>query len=181
MTDRREFLKTACRGAALLGIGAVAGSLLLRHQAASESTAWQIDPQKCIGCTGCYEHCVLTVSAVKCFHNHAMCGYCELCTGFFDTDPIALSAGAENQLCPTGAIRRLFVEEPYFEYVIDKELCIGCGKCVKGCTRFGNGSLYLQIDHRRCEQCNQCAIAIHCPAQAIARMPATVPYQLKEI
>ena len=45
---------------------------------------------------------------------------------------------------PDRAIRRTFVEEPYFEYTIDERLCIGCGKCVKGCNTFGNGSLFCR-------------------------------------
>ena len=42
-----------------------------------------------------------------------------------------VDTGAESQLCPTGAIQRKFIEDPYFQYTIDEELCIGCGKCVK--------------------------------------------------
>jgi len=51
---------------------------------------------------------------------------------------------------PDGAIKRAYVEDPYFEYTIDERLCIGCGKCVKGCNAFGNGSLQLQVRHDRC-------------------------------
>jgi electron transport complex protein RnfB len=109
-------------------------------------------------------------------HNFEMCGYCELCTGYFDPEPIALDSGAENQLCPTGAIRRERIEDPYHEYTIIGPLCIGCGKCVKGCTAFGNGSLYLQVSHDLCVNCNECAIAAACPSQAFRRVPATSPY-----
>jgi len=87
--------------------------------------------------------------------------------------------GAENQLCPTGAIQRNYVEDPYFEYTIDERLCIGCGKCVKGCNTFGNGSLYLQVRYDRCQHCNECAIAVACPSQAYRRVPADDPYLLK--
>jgi electron transport complex protein RnfB len=108
-----------------------------------------------------------------------MCGYCELCFGFFQEQPASLDEGAENQLCPTGAITRTFVEDPYFQYTIDETLCIGCGRCVKGCTRFGNGSLHLQIRQDLCCQCNECSIARDCPAQAIERIPASKAYRLK--
>ena len=140
---------------------------------------WQLDPAKCIQCGRCATECVLAPSAVKCVHAFNMCGYCKLCFGYFQPGADALTADAENQLCPTGAIRRHFVEEPYFEYTIDESLCIGCGKCVKGCGSFGNGSLHLQVRHDRCMHCNECAIARACPAGAYRRVPATQPYLLK--
>ncbi len=137
---------------------------------------WQLDPQKCVQCGRCATECVLASSAVKCVHEFELCGYCELCFGYFQSHANELNAGAENQLCPTGAIRRKLVEKPYYEYTIDESLCIGCAKCVKGCGSFGNGSLYLQVRHDRCVDCNQCAIATACPANAFQRVPATSPY-----
>jgi len=110
-----------------------------------------------------------------------MCGYCELCTGYFEAEPAALNSGAENLLCPTGAIIRNKIEDPYHEYIIDEPLCIGCGKCVKGCSAFGNGSLFLQVRHDRCLNCNECSIAKSCPSGAFRRVPANQPYLLKEI
>jgi electron transport complex protein RnfB len=82
-------------------------------------------------------------------------------------------------LCPTAAITRKYIEEPFFEYTIDEDLCIGCAKCVKGCTSFGNGSLHLQIIHDLCKNCNQCAIARSCPSDAISRVPGSDPYLVK--
>ncbi len=71
---------------------------------------------------------------------------------------------------------RRFVEERsgqrFYEYTIDEPLCIGCGKCVKGCALM-NGSLYMQVEHDRCLDCNECAIAIACPTQAFYRIPAS--------
>jgi electron transport complex protein RnfB len=175
---RREFIKHGVRGAgALAGLAAL--GYTIRGQA-GEQTVWQIDPYKCIQCGKCATSCVLTPSAVKCVHAFHLCGYCDLCTGFFDPQPNALNTGAENQLCPTNAIVRRFVEEPFYEYTIDEELCVGCGKCVKGCASYGNGSLFLQIRHDRCVNCNDCAIARACPSRAISRVPATRPYILKE-
>jgi electron transport complex protein RnfB len=116
---------------------------------------------------------------VRCFHSHALCGYCRLCFGYFQPGAPELTSGAENELCPTGAIRRRFVEEPYYEYVVDHALCVGCGKCVRGCSMFGNGSLYLQVRHDICVNCNECAIARACPADAFRRVPAGRPYLLK--
>jgi electron transport complex protein RnfB len=175
--SRRNLLESGMRGACLLALGGVAG-FTLGNSLRSESV-WQLDPYKCVACGNCATYCVRKESAVKCVHSYPMCGYCELCTGFFDPDPRALHTGAENQLCPTGAIVRTFVEDPYFEYTIDEKLCIGCGKCVKGCKAFGNGSLYLQVRHDLCKNCNECSIAVACPAGAYARVPAYRPYLLK--
>jgi electron transport complex protein RnfB len=105
-----------------------------------------------------------------------MCGYCKLCFGYFQPGAGKLDEGAENQLCPTGAIDRTFVEDPYFQYEIKEDLCIGCGKCVKGCNSFGNGSLFLQVRHDICLNCNECAIARACPSDAFKRVPSNSPY-----
>lgn len=140
---------------------------------------WQLDPAKCIQCGRCATACVLSPSAVKCMHAHAVCGYCELCFGYFDPGAAQRNENAENQLCPTGAIARSWVEDPYYRYTIDERLCIGCGKCVKGCAAFGNGSLFLQVRHDLCVDCNECAIARVCPADAFRRVPIERPYIVK--
>jgi electron transport complex protein RnfB len=175
--SRRDALRTAVRGAGLIALGGALATLIGRE--ARGETVWQIDPFKCVQCGKCATNCVLKTSAVKCVHAYGLCGYCDLCTGFFHADPNALNTGAENQLCPTDALKRRYVEDPYYEYSIDADLCIGCGKCVKGCTIFGNGSLMLQIDQHECVHCNWCAIAANCPAQAIEQVPADKPYLIK--
>lgn len=172
--ERREFIASGMRGLCLLGLGGVAG--LLFDRAGAEATVWQIDPNKCTACGLCATECVLEESAVKCINDFSLCGYCDLCTGYFEPEPNALNTGAENQLCATGAIQRKFVEEPFFEYTIRPDLCIGCGKCVKGCALFGNGSFYLQIQRDRCLDCNECSIARVCPADAIHRIPLAQAY-----
>ena len=175
--SRREMLAGGARGIGLLSLGAAGGFLAGRESTAE--TLWQLDPDRCIQCGLCATECVLDVSAVKCVHTYGMCGYCKLCTAYFEPDPIHLDEGAENQLCPTGAIERVFIEDPYYEYHIIPDLCVGCGKCVKGCTMFGNGSMYLQVNHDRCVNCNVCAIATACPAQAFRRLPVSDPYLLR--
>ncbi|HOS42898.1 MAG TPA: 4Fe-4S binding protein [Armatimonadota bacterium] len=179
-TTRRAFLTHALRGLGLLAVGGAAAALA---QAGAAGTVWQIDPDACIQCGQCATHCVLRPSAVKCVHTHALCGYCKLCFGYFESESIPdelTGTGAEFQRCPTDAIRRRFVEDPFYEYVIDESRCIGCGTCVKGCAAYGNGSLFLQIRHDRCVHCNACAIAAACPARAIRRVPADRPYLLKQ-
>ncbi len=176
--SRRDFVRKA--GKMLVAVPVLALPVVLSKQTSASGTVWQIDPYKCIQCGQCKTECVLTPSAVKCMHNYQMCGYCDLCGGYLRQGVRTISTGAENQLCPTGAINRRFVEEPYFEYTIEKELCDGCGKCVKGCKDFGNGSLYLQIDHDLCVNCNECAIARSCPSGAISMISDRVLYIPKE-
>ncbi len=176
--NRRSFLKNSLWGLCLTAMAAVAGFFTIKKS--HSKTIWQLDPHKCVACGNCATYCVLEESAVKCVHAFSMCGYCELCTGFFEPEPRALDTGAENQLCPTGAIKRSFVEDPYYEYTIDEALCIGCGKCVKGCVAFGNGSLFMQVRHDRCLNCNECSIAVACPSQAYKRVPVGQPYIIKK-
>jgi len=182
--NRRTVLGYLTRAACAVGAGGLIASLAKlmpgkTGHVQQRRWVWQLDPNTCIQCGNCATHCVLSPSAVKCVHAFAMCGYCELCTGYFPPDPNDLNTAAENQLCPTGAIQRSYVEDPYYEYTIDEELCIGCGKCVEGCAAFGNGSLFLQVRHDRCLNCNQCSIAAACPSGAYRRVPADQPYLLK--
>ncbi|MCX6238622.1 MAG: ferredoxin [Bacteroidia bacterium] len=175
--SRRDFIRSGTRLSILLTLGAV-GGIAAKHLTA-EKYVWQIDPFKCTQCGRCATSCVMTPSAVKCIHAFNLCGYCDLCGGYLKPDANKRSTAAEDQLCPTAAIARKFIEEPYFEYVINEDLCIGCAKCVKGCTSFGNGSLHLQIIHKRCLNCNECSIARLCPSQAISRVKASKAYNVK--
>ncbi len=177
-SGRREFLRRGAAAAAGAVVAGLAGAAT-RGAGSRDGMVWQINPARCIQCGRCMTNCVLTPSAVKCVHTFAMCGYCRLCFGYFDPGATELTSAAENQMCPTGAIRRRFIEPPYYEYSINETLCTGCGKCVKGCTTFGNGSLQLQILHDRCVQCNECAIARRCPAHAIERVPLAAWNQMK--
>jgi len=175
--NRRDFLNNGLRLGALVGLGGI--SLVLGKRAMASKTVWQLDPAKCVQCGMCATSCVLEQSAVRCTHVYNMCGYCDLCGGYLKPDVKEITTAAENQLCPTSAIGRKYIEEPFFEYHIIEELCIGCAKCVKGCGAFGNGSLQLQVRHNICVNCNQCAIARDCPADAFSRVPANNPYLFK--
>ena len=178
--DRRSFVGDCARVLGAVGLGGLAAALAVRKPRPGYQ-AWQIVPDHCIACDKCQTQCVLDVSAVKCVQCFPLCGYCDRCTGYFPTKYAALDTGAENHLCPTGAITRTFIEQKettrYFEYTIDESLCIGCGKCVAGC-RLMNGSLYLQVRHDRCLGCNECSIAVACPTQAFRRVNADAPHLL---
>ncbi len=170
--DRRDFFRAA---AAVTGVGASWWAV----GPAEGELVWQLDPEKCVQCGRCATHCVLNPSAVKCVHSYRICGYCDLCGGYLQPGAKSRDTGAESQLCPVAAIERRYIEDPYFQYTIDEDLCVGCGKCVKGCGLFGNGSLYMQVKQDLCVNCNDCAIARDCPADAFRRVPASQPYLLK--
>ena len=175
--SRREMLRTAARGAAVAGLAG--GTAVLSYSSAldTEHTVWQIDPDKCIACGNCADYCVLKESAVKAIRAFSRCGKCNFCFGFYETAPESQpDAGAESQMCPTDAIIRTHLGGPYYEYTIDEKHCIGCALCVKGCNRFGNGSMNLQIRHDRCLNCNRCTIADACPSDAFSRIPSHTPY-----
>ena len=170
-------IRAGLRILAALSIAALAG--LLGARSFSGDTVWQIDPDLCVQCGNCATECVLSLSASKCVHAFDVCGYCDLCSGYLQPGAQYLDTSAESRLCPTAAITRTFVEDPYYEYTIDESLCIACGKCVEGCSAFGNGSLFLQIRHDRCVNCNLCSIARYCPSGAVRRVRADSAYLLK--
>jgi electron transport complex protein RnfB len=180
-TDRRGFVGDGLRVLGAIAIGGTAAAVASR-KGRHDDLVWQIDPDECMACGNCATYCVLDESAVKAVQFYPMCAMCDPCPGYFDLGHFERSTAAENQLCPTGAIERRFIADqagaPRYEYFIDEPLCIGCGKCVKGCAMM-NGSLYLQVRHDRCVHCNQCAIAVACPTQAFRRVPADEPYLLK--
>lgn len=167
--DRRDFIRGAAAVAFAGGAYALAG-------AKGDDMLWQLDPNKCTQCGRCTTHCVLPHSAVKCMNQFNICGYCDLCFGYLQPGSRDRDTGAENQLCPTAAIKRTYIEDPYYEYIIDEERCIGCAKCVKACLVFGNGSFYLQIRQDICINCNECSIAKACPSDSFSKVPASTPY-----
>ena len=176
--SRRAFVGAA--GKLIIASPLLVLPLILVKKTSAAGYVWQIDPFKCTQCGQCKTNCIQTPSASKCTHAYPMCGYCDLCGAYLRQGVKTISTGAENQLCPTGAIKRSYVEEPYFEYTIDEALCDGCAKCVKGCVDFGNGSMYMQIRHNLCVNCNECSIARTCPSKAVIRVPAGEAYIRKD-
>lgn len=177
--SRRDLLRSSMRGAGVMALAAVSGTLL-KNGLNAEETVWQIDPNKCTECGKCETHCVVNPSAVKAVHAYGMCGYCDLCTAYFVPDPFNLHEGAENHNCPTDAILRRYIEEPYYEYKIEQDNCVGCAKCVDGCRTYGNGSMHLQIQQDICVDCDSCSIDRACPSDAFVKLPASNPYMFKD-
>lgn len=176
-SGRRAFIRNGVQVSIVVALGGIA--TLAAKRTGGDKYVWQLDPAKCTQCGRCATSCVKSPSAVKCVHVYAMCGYCDLCGGYFLPETKTLDTAAEHQLCPTKAIKRTFIEDPFFQYTIEEDLCIGCGKCVKGCGSFGNGSLQLQVRQNLCDNCNECAIARNCPSDAYSRIPTGKPYLLK--
>lgn len=177
--SRRDLLRNSLRGAGVVALAAVTGSMMNEGLDAEEEV-WQINPHKCTECGKCETHCVVSPSAVKAVHAYGACGYCDLCTAYFVPDPFDLTEGAENHNCPTDAIKRTYIEEPYYEYEIIEDNCVGCAKCVDGCRTYGNGSMHLQIQHDICVDCDSCSINNACPSDAFVKLPATNPYLFKD-
>jgi len=178
-STRRQFVDRSVRMIGFAGIGSAAGLLARR---ASGHAVYQVDPFKCTACDLCRTSCVLSLSAVKAVNDFDKCGYCMLCPAYYDVTSLPDEKGIPTGLvCPQDALKRRVVgrvdlEDPnnnYYEYVVDETRCDGCGKCVKTCKPpAGNGSLRLEIRFTRCVECNECAIQIACPDNAIVRVPA---------
>ena len=187
-TTRRQVLGHAARGAALVGLGGL-GFYLTRK--ADAGNVWRIDPERCVNtrlgavgvevCDKCAMECVLALSAVRAVNDYAKCGRCYICPAYFDIKSAVNREGVPSKkLCPRDAIIRKPIgwidpDDPannFYEYIIDEQLCNGCGKCVMGCKEpAGLSSIRLEVRYDLCLDCNRCAIAIACPDEAYQRGP----------
>src|SRR5256885_106090 len=93
-TSRIEFLRYGAKRFAALALGVLGGMSLFG--ARRKNTVWQIDPMKCVQCERCATECVLSPSAVKCVQSYPICGYCQLCFGYFQPSAPQLTSAAEN-------------------------------------------------------------------------------------
>ena len=57
--ERRDFLRSAARGAAVMTLTLGVGGLVRQHGLGAEEFVWQVDPVKCTECGKCATHCVL--------------------------------------------------------------------------------------------------------------------------
>ncbi len=185
---RRDVLKHAARGTALLGLGGLAWHLA---RGSDVEGAWQLDCQKCVNsrlgalgvdvCELCATTCVIGLSAVRAVNEYSKCGRCYICPAYFDVKSAIDAEGLPSQkLCPRDAIERKPIGEVdeddpannFYEYIIDEERCNGCGRCVMACKEpAGLTSIRLEVRHNLCLDCNRCSIAIVCPDEAYDRKP----------
>lgn len=185
-TTRREMLGHTARVAGLLGLG---GGALYLTDKAGRADVWQLDPRKCVdsklgvtdvdACQRCATECVVALSAVRAVNDHLKCGRCYICPAYFDIMSELNDEWLPSQkLCPRDAITREPIgdadpDDPannFYEYIIDEELCNGCGKCVMGCKEpAGLGSIVLEVRNDACLNCNRCTIATACPEDAYFR------------
>lgn len=133
-----------------------------------DSPAWVIDPAKCVGCGTCAEACVRPESAVKAEIDYSLLESVELDPAVFKKTKPGSSTSLENRICPTDAIKREKENDSTWIYSIDSKKCIGCGACAIRSKRKGSGAFKLKITDK-CLSCNECSIAIDCPAGAIKR------------
>lgn len=183
---RRNVLGSFGRGATVLALGGAAGYLV---QKADGQVFWQVDSAKCLNsrlgevgmpaCNLCLSECVVPQSAVRAVNEFAKCGRCSICPGYFNVKSAVGKDGLPSEkLCPRDAIQRKPIGEVdpsdpannFYEYIIDEQKCDGCGKCVMACKEpAGLGSIRLRVRHNICLSCNQCAISVACPKDALAR------------
>ncbi|MFN0168604.1 MAG: 4Fe-4S binding protein [Bryobacteraceae bacterium] len=188
--SRRNALDRLVRGAAAVGMSGAAGYLI---QKAEGQVVWQVDSARCLNsrlgelgvkaCDLCLTECVVSQSAVRAVNDFSKCGRCSICPAYYNVTSAVDSQGLPSEkLCPRDAILRKPIGEidpsdpanNFYEYVIDEDKCDGCGKCVMACKEpAGLGSIQLKVRHNLCVRCNQCAISVACPKDAVVRTSVT--------
>lgn len=150
----------------------ISGAFIVNKRAGADKDPkgfWAIINSDCIGCGGCATECVIPSSAAKAEINQSICDGLEDCPAFYKNTKGDFSRGRDNQICPTGALKRTKLENGKYKYTVDKEKCIGCGKCTRACQKKGEGALTLIIDPDYCLECNECSIVPECPKDAVVR------------
>jgi electron transport complex protein RnfB len=188
--SRRTTLKGLSRAAALFGMTGAAAFLVRKAQG---QVVWQVDTARCINsrlgevgvkvCDLCLKECVVTQSAVRAVNEFSKCGRCNICPSYFNVKSAVGPNGLPSEkLCPRDAITRKPIGEidpadpanNFYEYIIDEKKCDGCGKCVMACKEpAGLGSIRLLVRHDLCVDCNNCAISLACPKDALQQLPVS--------
>lgn len=150
----------------------IAGAFIVNKKSGSDSDPkgfWEILNSKCIGCGGCATDCVIPSSAAKAEIDQLSCVGLKDCPAFYKKTKGNFSRGRENQNCPTGALTRTETSDGKYRYSVNKDKCIGCGRCTRACQKKGDKALSLIIDPALCLECNECSIVEKCPKDAVIR------------
>ncbi len=177
--NRRTFIKWTGRGAAVVALGGIAARA--GRFAEQARPIWVIDYDKCTACGKCETACVRRPSAVKAVNDKTICSNCFLCYGH-TTDHMTDTPDTAEKVCPVDAVIRTQIgESSNYIYSINDDLCIGCGKCVKDCVKYGNKSMFLVIRPKLCLGCNECNLARVCPDDAITRVESAPILESKSV
>ncbi len=139
-------------------------SVFLLASRSISSGKWYIDTEECIGCGDCATECIKSQSAVRAVIDTVACSGLDKCRAFYRSTSSRFGQSVANQNCPTGAFKREKDSDRYF-YWIDESLCIGCGKCFRGCRKC-EGAIKLEVKDEFCVNCNDCKIELSCPTNA---------------
>lgn len=145
------------------GILVIISILLIASKSVSPGK-WYIDVKECIGCGDCATECIKSQSAVRAVLDSVLCPGLDKCRAYYRSTSAKFGETVANQNCPTGALIREKDGSNYF-YRIDENLCIGCGKCFRGCKKC-EGAINLEVKDEFCVNCNECKIEVSCPANA---------------
>ena len=182
MSTRRSHLRLGGQLLGALALGAATARVFsppdedAEFIAQGRRFAWQVVPDKCQYCGLCETSCVRKPSAVKAINDPKKCSNCVVCYGHtLDTHIDSDKIDSEGErVCPVDAVVRENFSggaDGMFLYSNDHALCIGCSKCVQRCNEHGTKSMFLAIRPDLCLGCNECAIAVACPHDAIERIP----------
>lgn len=83
-----------------------------------------------------------------------------------------------NTICPVGTILSLFSRFSLFRPVIDKDKCVHCSACEKGCKSSCISTFDQEIDYSRCVDCFDCID--NCAKGAISYKPVWKSTKSKE-
>ncbi|MDH3982094.1 MAG: hypothetical protein OES84_04245 [Kiritimatiellaceae bacterium] len=180
--SRRNFIRISGHVAGGLGLTALAARIFSPPAEDAEFIpqnrrfAWQINPDKCRNCNACEIACVRKPSAAKALNDPKKCSNCVVCYGHIKNKHIESDKidSHGERICPYNAVlRKNFCGgiDGMYLYSHNHAKCTGCAKCVKKCNEEGTGSMFMVIRPDLCLGCNECAIAVACPHDAVERIP----------
>ncbi len=74
-----------------------------------------------------------------------------------------------NMICPVGTLLGLFANVSVFKFIINKDICNGCGACKRVCKSECIDCTFRTIDMSRCVTCFNCLSS--CPSSGVKFVP----------